>query len=103
MSCENCHDKGLTVLNWTDAEPDYAVCICAAGLALRVNRNVGHTVLPLWHVWCAREQISPTRVYMLEDVLTAEELALVGLRVPAAEPAPEAALLALGRTKKARL
>jgi hypothetical protein len=104
VSCPVCADKGLVRLPWDDdAEPGIGVCLCAAGQALRVNRNMGREVLPLWRVWCAREQVDPARVYLLEDVLSAEELAEAGLAQPkAAQQDREAALLAAAR-KPARL
>jgi hypothetical protein len=105
VTCPTCADKGLLRLPWDDdAEPGIGVCLCAAGLAMRVNRNRGREVLPLWRVWCAREQVDPARVYLLEDVLSAEELAEEGLTVQpkGAGQDREAALLAAAR-KPARL
>jgi hypothetical protein len=100
MTCQACADKGLLRLPWDDdAEPGIGVCLCAAGLALRVSRNMGREVLPLWRVWCAQYGVDPARVYLLEDVLSAEELAEAGLTVPAkgAGQDREAALLAAAR------
>lgn len=99
MSCSVCSDKGLVRLNWADADPDFAVCLCEMGLRLRVNRNEGRDVAPLWHVWCAREQIDPSRVFLVEDVLTPAELAERGLSLTLPQGDREAALLAAGKAK----
>jgi hypothetical protein len=70
-----------------------------------VNRNYRHEVIPLWRLWAAREGVDPSRVVMLEDVLTADELKDRGLSA-GVEPTVErreAALLAAGKSKKAKL
>lgn len=90
-------------LNWADAEDEFAVCLCRVGQTLRRSSNEGHLVAPLWHVWCAREQVDASRVVPLEDVLTVEELEARGLRVqPGQIPSREASLLAAGRAQKKR-
>jgi hypothetical protein len=105
VSCPVCADKGLVRLPWDDdAEPGIGVCFCSAAAWYRSNKNAGKTVSVYgWQVWCAREQVDPARVYLLEDVLSAEELAEAGLAQPkAAQQDREAALLAAAR-KPARL
>lgn len=103
MNCGVCLDKGIVRLNWADAPDDYAVCLCEMGLRLRVNRNNDAQTVPLWMVWCAREQVDPSRVFLVEDVLTPDELRERGLSsAPVAEIGREAALLAAGRTRKGR-
>jgi hypothetical protein len=99
VTCEHCID-GLRPLEWTDAKPgdpiDIAVCVCAAGMALRKADNCGARCEPLWRVWCAVHGVDPSRVFMLEQVYTPEELRIVGL-VPPAPPtgkSREAAILA---------
>jgi hypothetical protein len=102
VTCSTCQDKGLVRVNWQDADPDFAVCLCATGLSLRVDRNYTAAVSPRWHVWCAREQVDPSRVWMLEDILTPQELAERGFGVAPDVRVPdrEAALLAAGKTRK---
>lgn len=104
MTCAMCGGHGLVRLNWNDAPEDYAVCLCAAGLAMRNERNNGKAVAPLWAVWCAREGIAPSRMYLLEEALTAEELAEAGF-APAPPPTVkdrETALLEAGRRSSRR-
>lgn len=100
-TCGVCQDKGIVKVNWEDAPSDFAVCLCSAGLSMRVDRNATAPVAPLWWVWCAREQVDRSRVFMLEDVLTPEELTAAGLG-PLWEPSPESreeALLRAGKTQ----
>lgn len=100
MSCDVCAD-GWVVVEWTDAPHDFAVCLCPAGEAWRVAMNHGTPTVPRWRVWCAQWQVDPARVFMVEDVWTAEELAAVGLGVePVAPITREAALLAASKRAK---
>lgn len=102
MSCEHCVN-GLRPLEWTDAKPgdlpDFAVCLCPAGQAYRRGENEGRRTVALWRVWCAVHQVDPSRVRLIEDIWSAEELAAAGLTMlAAAGPASRAAaLLAKGR------
>lgn len=101
-ACGICADKGIVKVNWEDAPPDFAVCLCRVGLDMRANRNAGREAIPLWHVWCAREQVSHDRVFLLEDVLTPEELADAGFGPVTWEPPPpESRELTLLRMAKA--
>jgi hypothetical protein len=102
MNCEVCSDKGIVRVNWADAPDDYAVCLCEEGLRLRVDRNHGKTVSTLWMVWCAREQIDPSRMFLIEEVLTPDELTERELRKPPVSMNREAALLAAGKQGKPR-
>jgi hypothetical protein len=95
MTC--CNGKGLIRLNWSDAPDDFAVCLCHVGLDMRAEVNNGKATVPLWHVWCAREQVDTGRVIMVEDILGPEELAERGL-VQADASRPN--LLTLGRKGK---
>jgi hypothetical protein len=99
MTCANCDDKGLTVLNWTDAEPDYAVCLCSVGQELRRSTNEGKTTVALWRLWCAVHQVDPSRVRLLEDVHSVEELVQLGF---GSQPSGnrESALLAMAKKGK---
>jgi histidinol phosphatase-like enzyme len=99
MSCANCADNGLTRLNWADAPDDFAVCLCHVGLDMRVDQNNGKPAPPLWRVWCAKHQVSPERVFMVEDVLTAEEMAERGL-VKAPTGTRESTLLTAAKRPK---
>ncbi len=98
MTCSVCAGKGLIRLNWADAPDEFALCLCAAGMAWRNNRNNGKPVPALWQVWCAQQQVDPSRVFKVEDVLTTDELAAQGLSVAPVRSA-EAALLAAGRKR----
>ena len=104
MNCGVCGDKGLVKLNWSDADPDFGVCLCEEGLRLRVDRNNGKTVAPMWMVWCAREQIAPSRMFLLEEVLTPSELTEKGLSRPLGPSVVtrEAALLGVGKKSTKR-
>ncbi len=98
MTCSVCAGKGLIRLNWSDAPDEFALCLCAAGMAWRHTRNNGKPVPALWRVWCTQHQVDPACVFKVEDVLTAEELAERGLSVAPVRSA-EAALLAIGRKR----
>lgn len=110
MSCEACDGIGLVpYLPMDFPKPDaeavfadlhFAVCLCSAGQAFRVDKNERHSVAPMWRVWCAREQVDPSRVAMLEDVFDTEELQAAGFIKPPAEFNREAAMLAAGKRKK---
>lgn len=88
--CAVCEDRGLVPFVATDnPTPDakvtaadllFALCLCRAGGALRFTQNERRRTVPLWRVWCAREQVDPSRVCRLEDVYSAEELASVGFQ-----------------------
>lgn len=106
-TCTTCSDKGIVRLNWADAPEDFALCLCAAGRWYRSDKNAGrHTDGCGWQVWCAREQIEPSRIFLLEEVLTAEELRAAGLAKPNVtqlEVSREAFLLAQGKTRRTHL
>jgi hypothetical protein len=98
MTCSHCVN-GLRPLEWTDPL-EIAVCLCPSGQVYRQATNNGRVVEALWQVWCAVHQVEPGRVYLMEQVWSAEELAAAGLR-PAAAPANRAAaLLAAGQKGK---
>jgi hypothetical protein len=97
VTCLYCID-GLVPLEW--AEPfSWAVCLCAAGQALRVANNQGKATVPRWQLWAARWGVDPARVYLLEALYTPQELAAVGLAV-SGPVSVEAALLAAGRKRR---
>ncbi len=95
MTCPVCVN-GLLVQEWTNAPADYAVCLCEAGQVYRRATNEGRDTVPLWRVWCAVHQVDPSRVFLLEQVYSAEELASVGLGASTDPVSREAALLAKG-------
>jgi hypothetical protein len=100
MDCDICAGKGLVTLNWADAPPEYAVCLCQQGLAMRVTRDGSFA---LWEVWAAREGVDPSRVWRLEDVLTPEELRERGVGQPVEHDAVSAiAEAARAKNAKAR-
>jgi hypothetical protein len=97
-------DRGIVRLNWADAPDDFAVCLCEMGLRLRVDRNhTAASVAPLWRVWCAREQVDPSRMFLIEEVLTPSELRERGVREEPTVMDREAALLAAGKARKGRV
>jgi hypothetical protein len=73
------------------------VCLCHVGLDMRAEVNNGKATVPLWHVWCAREQVDIGRVIMVEDVASPEELAERGLSL---QPSAGPNLLTLGKRGK---
>lgn len=99
MSCQHCGDKGLVTLNWSNTSPDYGLCLCSVGLQLRREDNAGKPCVPLWRVWCAREQVDPARVLRLEDVLLEDELRERGWLLGAPPEAREAALLSASKQR----
>lgn len=104
--CAVCGDKGIIAVPWMDAPDDYAVCLCTTGRGLRVTTNCRAACAALWQVWAAREQIDPLRVFMLEDILTPEELTARGFGPPSVGTPVEsraAALLSASRARKGRL
>lgn len=104
--CSTCGDKGIVAANWNDHPFDFAVCLCAAGLWYRSDENAGkRTGVYGWQVWAYREQIDPSRIFMLEEVLTPQELAERGFQMPQAPTlvARGSALLAASRKAKVRL
>lgn len=107
MICHSCGDKGMIRVPWTDdkAEDDFAICLCDVGQDMRNTRNAGkETGYALWQVWCAQNQVQPSRIYLMEEILTPAELAERGFGPASAVPVDrEAALLAAGKTRKAKL
>jgi hypothetical protein len=100
MSC--CAGIGIIRVRHEDGSPDlFGLCLCAAGLKMRDDRNAGrHTGTPLWHVWAAAHQIAFDRVVPIEDVFDEGELA----HIPRADAATPAATIADAmRTKGPRL
>lgn len=107
MSCLACDDRGLVPFVDRDnpkpnaaitvADLFFAVCLCAVGRTYRRRENEGRKVPPLSLVWCAREQVSPERICMIEDAYSADELKAAGLSVKPPSLSREAALLARGR------
>lgn len=105
MTCATCADRGLVTVNWADAEPEYAVCLCDVGHMMRVTRNATRaTKYAMWELWVARAGINPARVVKLEDVLTSEELRErgFGLETPAA-PLDAVAAAARAKAHKVKL
>lgn len=100
MICRVCANKGITAVPWLDAPDDYALCLCTIGLDMRREVH-GYA---LWQVWASREGVDPSRIFLLEEILTPAELRAWGLTVPAqqAETGREAALLAAGKPKGKR-
>jgi hypothetical protein len=96
---------GVIRVPWSDAPDDFAICLCRAGAEMRNGRNVKQTEFALWQLWAAREQIDPSRVFFLEEVLTPQELSERGFSMPARPTAVarEAALMAAGKSKRVKL
>jgi hypothetical protein len=94
----------MLIQEWTDAPHDFAICLCPAASWYRSNQNAGRNVRVFgWQVWCAANQVDPSRVFRLEDIYAAAELAAVGLSVKPLTFPREAALQAAGKRKAARL
>ena len=99
--CSSCADKGLIRLNWADASEEYALCLCAAGQAWRKSENNGKSTNPYWHIWCAERGIDHAKVWCIEDVLTAAELAERGFsKAVAVAESRETALLRASKGKR---
>lgn len=85
-------------MEWADAQPgdpiDIAVCVCEAGQAYRLAVNERRRTVPMWRVWCAVHQVDPLRVFLLEQIYSAEELRAVGLAAPVEKQSREARILA---------
>lgn len=105
MNCEVCGDLGMLVLEWADAPYDFAICLCPAATWYRSNENAGRTVSAFgWQVWCAIYGVDQARVFKLEAVYSATELAAVGLSVQSQVAVSRAAaLLAAGRGRRPKL
>lgn len=101
MNCQSCADVGVIRVPWADAPDDFALCLCAAGTEMRSDCSHKPTAFALWQLWAAREQIDPSRVFLLEEILTPPELAARGFTTAVQSPvaAQEAALLAAGKRK----
>lgn len=110
VTCPLCDGRGLyPFVEPSNPKPDsaitfadlwFAVCLCDAGQTYRLDMNCGRQVAPLWRVWCAIHQVDPNRVFLLEDVFTAEQIAAAGYVASRQKPSREAALLAAGRSKR---
>lgn len=105
MSCEHCADIGIIRVPWSDAPADFAVCLCPSGVTMRRTRNANKdTGFALWQAWAAQQQVDPSRLFLLEEVLTPAELAERGFNRPGvAAVTREAALLAAGKGKRLKL
>lgn len=104
--CTTCNGKGLAVANWDGSPPDYAVCLCPMGVQMRTDVNGGkQTGFALWQVWAYTNQVDPSRIFLLEEVLTPAELAARGLVAAQQQGghSREAALLAAGKTRRVKL
>lgn len=108
MSCAVCQDGLIPFVPSGNPKADaeigaadlcFAVCLCASGQAMWSRENHHRTVAPLWRAWCAKHQVEPSRVYMVEDVYTPAELSAAGLMGKPSELSREAALLAHGRKR----
>jgi hypothetical protein len=94
-----CKGLGIVRIRYRDGSPDdFGVCICAAGQSMRDDTNSGkHTGYARWQIWAAREKVLPERVFMLEELVDADELPVVEI------PKQVDAIAAAGRTRKPRL
>lgn len=118
MTCPACKDRGIVpFVDVTNPKADtdvtaadllFAIC-CCPGVAhwLRSDENAGRlTGYYGWQVWAAVEQIDPSRVYLLEEILMPDELQAAGCGGVApgvVEQSREAALLSQGKLRRVRL
>jgi hypothetical protein len=110
MTCVECDGHGLvpflpfdsrvSVEEATMGDLGFAVCLCPSGQALRVSVNAKRRVAPQWVLWAARHSVDPSRVALLENVFSAEDVAAAGFSRPVAQMNREAALLAASRKGK---
>lgn len=103
MNCPVCGDKGVVRVRYRDdSTDDFGVCLCGIGQGLRHDRNALGKALNyfLWHIWAAREQVELSRMFMVEELLTDDELAAI----PRAEmPAKTSIAEAMNVNKRPRL
>ena len=92
---------GIVRVRYHDGAPDaFGVCFCPAGLQMRNTTNgATRTAYPLWMLWAAREQVDPTQVAMVEELLTDAELATI----PLPGTVPATSIAAAMRTQKGKL
>lgn len=107
VNCQSCADAGMIRVPWSNAPDDFAVCLCSAGQTMRDDTNGGkRTGYALWQVWAFQQQIQPSRIFLMEEILTPAELAERGFTMPARPTAlvgREAELLAAGKTRRVKL
>lgn len=107
MTCAVCGDKGVVKVCYEDGTPhDYALCLCPASRWYRSDVNAGKRTGSFgWQVWAAREQVQPDRMFAIEDLYEPSELAAMGFTTdaPVHQESREAALLAAGKQRKAKL
>ncbi len=79
MNCSTCGDVGIVRLNFQEGD-EYGICLCPMGERMRARHTWRgrQADIPVWRVWCAREQVDPALVRPIEDVLGGEELAARG-------------------------
>lgn len=103
MNCQSCADVGIIRVPWSNAPDDFAICLCDAGAAMRRSWNPDETRarFEVWQLWAAREQVDPSRVFLLDEILAPAELAERGFSAPQAPTiaAQEAVLLAAGKRR----
>jgi hypothetical protein len=101
--CATCADRGIVKANWSNAPDDYAICLCDVGHVYRNDGNGGkRTGFCGWQIWASQNGIDPSRIFLLEEVLTPEELADRGFQKPSKSRLAdrEAALLAAGKARR---
>ncbi len=99
MTCASCNDRGVFRVAYHDGSPsEYALCLCAAGEAMRRAKNNGKPVTPLWQVWAHQAGIPLDRIAPMEALLTDEELAARGFT----ELEPVEAIDAIAAAARAR-
>lgn len=101
MTCSTCQDIGIVRLNYEDGD-EYGICLCPAGEAMRRAVNNGSPTVPLWRVWCAREQVNPALVRPIEDVLTPAELTERGFTELTAPADSLSAIAAAARARQGK-
>jgi hypothetical protein len=103
MTCATCGDKGIVRVRYEGGDPDeFALCLCAAGMAWRCDENAGRKTYPLWHVWAYQNQVAHDRIHPIEawpDV----PAALLQQQATGQAAALDDVLRAAGRSRRGKL
>lgn len=100
MTCKSCGDFGICVIFYEDNSTVYAICLCLAGEHWRRTQTFkGERTDPLWHVWAHQHGVPYSKIRMLEDAVTPEELQARGFTELSAAGSMDA-IAAAARSRK---